>query len=94
MQRTDLRLALLDALIRLDESHRTVAALHFLEAKHIGTIARLAEVNEDEVIALIREGIIRLRLASCSESDSTLFLWKEFESNLLEIVGRNANTHT
>ena len=61
VERNELRLTLLNAVLALDEPYRTAVALRFLDGRDTATIARLTNADENTVRSRIREGVARLR---------------------------------
>jgi DNA-directed RNA polymerase specialized sigma24 family protein len=61
VERTELRLTLLHAVLALDEPYRGILALRFLEGRGIADIARVTSSDSIAVQVRITEGIRRLR---------------------------------
>lgn len=65
VDRNELRLTLLNAVLSLEEPYRTAVVLRFLDGRDTATIARITKADENTARYRIREGVARLR-ASCS----------------------------
>ena len=70
VERNELRLTLLNAVLALDEPYRGVVVLHFIEDRDAAAIARLSSTDERTVRSQLSEGITRLRAIPASHAAS------------------------